>query len=241
MERSKYSWRDYQAKALKLKSQGLNFPQIYERLGVPSWDGTEYKLESDKGSIKRKSRAASRSGKASSTQTRASNKNISTPPQADTKAANRLVKQINAAGGQADHIAELSRTGNALRDMPGSRQKQYLQRMGSQVGHQPGNIQNLSPQDNLQKTLDYRKFDSYIRQLAKRPHVGKPMFGASVAGAVLGFLPEIDEITGGHLDRAIKSGMDRAQAFGIHQLQRLVDAYATSKSSVSGSNTDYGQ
>lgn len=241
MERTKLSWRDYKSKALKLKSQGLNFPKIYERLGVPEWNGIEYKLESDKGGIKRKSRAAARSGKAASTQTRASNKNISTPPQADTKAANRLVKQINTAGGQADHIAELSRSGNALRDMSEPRRKQYFQRMGSQVGHQPGNIQNLSPQDNLQKNIDYRKFNSYIRQLAKRPNVGKAMFGASAAGVVLGFIPEIDEATGGHINNTINSGFDYLRSLAVQRLKQLANSYASYKPLQGSSNVDYGQ
>ena len=241
MQKTKLSWPDYKKAALKLRSKGLGYPKIYERLGIPVWDGKEYKLESDKGNIKRKTREASRAGKTSSTRTRASNQSISTPPGTDTRQTNKLVKQINAAGGQADHKAELSRTGNAMRDMTPQRRQQMQQRFGSEIGHQKGNIQYLSPKDNLQKNLDYRRLDARLRWLSKQTVVGKPMFGASAVGAVLGFLPEIDEITGGHLDKAINRGMDHAQAFAVHQLQRLVDAYASSKPSVSGSNTDYGQ
>lgn len=164
MPKTKLSWPDYKKAALKLKSQGLGFPKIYERLGVPAWNGVEYKLESDRGSIKRKSRAASRSGKASSTRTRSTNLAISTPEGTDTRATNRLVKEINAAGGQADHIAELSRTGNAMRDMSPERRQLMQQRMVT--GHQESNIQYLTPEDNNQKNRDYRKLDSHLRRLA---------------------------------------------------------------------------
>ena len=208
MQKTKLSWPDYKKAALKLRSQGLGYPKIYERLGKPIWQGQEYKLESDKGNIKRKTREASRAGKTASTKTRTSNQAISTPKGTDTKATNQLVKEINASGGQADHKAELSRTGNALRPMDAKRRQLYLKRMGNEVGHQPGNIQNLSPQDNLQKNIDYRRFNSYIRNLAKRPHVGQPVYGANLAGLAISYLPIIDEITGGHISNGINNGME---------------------------------
>lgn len=164
MPKTKLSWPDYKQAALKLKSQGLGFPKIYDRLGIPAWNGVEYKLESDKGNIKRKTREASRAGKASSTRTRNTNLSISTPEGTDTRATNRLVREINAAGGQADHIAELSRTGNAMRDMSPERRQLMQQRMVT--GHQESNIQYLTPEDNNQKNRDYRKLDSHLRRLA---------------------------------------------------------------------------
>ena len=220
MRKTKLDWPDYKKEALKLKSKGLGFPKIYDKLGIPVFNGVEYKLESDRGNIKRKTRLASRAGKASSTTTRNSNRAISTPPGTDTRSTNQLVRQINAAGGQADHKAELSRTGNAMRDMSPQRRQLYLQRMGGEVGHQVDNIQNLSPQANGQKNVDYRKFDSYIRKLAKRPVVGQPMF-ASVAGALLGYLPEIDEITGGHINGAINGAMNGVK----DQVQKSAEFY----------------
>tara|TARA_R100000406_G_scaffold85406_1_gene68814 strand:- start:305 stop:1021 length:717 start_codon:yes stop_codon:yes gene_type:complete len=220
MQKTKLSWPDYKKAALKLRSQGLGYPKIYDRLGIPMWDGKEYKLESDKGNIKRKTREASRAGKTASTKTRTSNQALSTPKGTDTKATNQLVKEINASGGQADHKAELSRSGNALRPMDAKRRQLYLKRMGNEVGHQPGNIQNLSKQDNLQKNIDYRRFDSYIRNLAKRPHVGQPMFGANLAGLAINYLPMVDEITGGHIEKAINKGMESLKIAG----QKAFDA-----------------
>jgi hypothetical protein len=220
MRKTKLDWPDYKKAALKLKSQGLGYPKIYERLGLPVFNGVEYKLESDRGNIKRKTREASRAGKASSTATRSTNRAISTPKNTDTRAANQLVKQINAAGGQADHAAELSRTGNALRGMTPERRKQMMSRMGQGIGHQPNNIQYLSPQDNLQKNLDYRRLDSHLRKLATKAVVGRPMF-ASVAGTLLGYLPEIDEITGGHINRTINAGVDAVK----DQVQKSAEFY----------------
>ena len=164
MPKTKLSWPDYKKAALKLRAQGLGFPKIYSRLGVPYWEGKEWKLESDKGTIKRKSREASRAGKTSSTRTRNTNLSISTPEGTDTRATNRLIRDINAAGGQADHIAELSRTGNAMRDMSPERRQLMQQRMVT--GHQESNIQYLTPEDNNQKNRDYRKLDSHLRRLA---------------------------------------------------------------------------
>ena len=220
MRKTKLNWPDYKKAALKLKSQGLGYPKIYERLGLPVFNGVEYKLESDKGNIKRKTREASRAGKTASTKTRTTNQAISTPEGTDTRATNRLVKQINAAGGQADHKAELSRTGNAMRDMTPPRRRLMQQRMGSEIGHQPGNIQHLSAADNLQKNIDYRRLDSYLRRLGKQAVVGKPMFG-SAAGVLLGFLPEIDEITGGHINRTINAGVDAVK----DQVQKSAEFY----------------
>jgi|TARA_R100000479_G_scaffold68786_1_gene32910 hypothetical protein len=220
MRKTKLTWPDYKQAALKLKSQGLGYPKIYEKLGLPIWDGVEYKLESDRGNIKRKTREASRAGKASSTKTRTTNQAISTPEGTDTRATNRLVKQINAAGGQADHKAELSRTGNAMRDMTPPRRQLMQQRMGPEIGHQTGNIQHLSAADNLQKNVDYRRLDSHLRRLGKQAVVGKPMFG-SAAGVLLGFLPEIDEITGGHINNGINGAMNGVK----NQVQKSAEFY----------------
>lgn len=54
MPNTSLSWEAYKTKAAKLKSQGLNFPQIYNKLGNPVFDGQQWRLEMDKGNIKRK-------------------------------------------------------------------------------------------------------------------------------------------------------------------------------------------
>lgn len=214
MDKTKLSWPEYKKEALKLKSRGLGFPKIYDRLGLPVFKGVEYKLESDKGDIKRKTREASRAGKLSSTKTRTSNQAISTPPDADTSAANRLAKQIKSTGGQADHKAELSRTGNAMRPMSEQRRQLMRNRMSPEIGHQEGNLQRLSAKDNLQKNLDYRRLDSHLRKLAKKPFVGKPMYGVNLASLAISYLPMIDEMTGGHLDKAVTKGIESLKLAG---------------------------
>ena len=80
-----------------------------------------------------------------------------------------------------------------------------------------------------------------LNDLAQLVRIGRKGMLGSAAGVVIDLLPEIDEATGGHLDKAINRGLDHAQAFGALTLQRLINAYASSKPSVSGSNTDYGQ
>tara|TARA_R100000030_G_scaffold85674_1_gene68981 strand:+ start:94 stop:813 length:720 start_codon:yes stop_codon:yes gene_type:complete len=220
MDKTKLSWPEYKKEALKLKSRGLGFPKIYERLGLPVFKGVEYKLESDRGDIKRKTRAASRAGKLSSTNTRSTNQAISTPPDADTSAANRLVKQIRSTGGQADHKAELSRTGNAMRSMSEQRRQLMRSRMSPEIGHQEGNLQRLSAKDNLQKNLDYRRLDSHLRRLAKNPSVGKPMFGANLATLAISYLPVLDELTGNNIDSAYKKGLESLKITG----QQVLDA-----------------
>ena len=58
MPNTSLTWEVYKTKAAKLKSQGLNFPQIYNKLGNPIWEGQQWRLEMDKGNIKRKRQSA---------------------------------------------------------------------------------------------------------------------------------------------------------------------------------------
>ena len=58
MPNTSLTWEVYKTKAAKLKSQGLNFPQIYNKLGNPIFDGQQWRLEMDKGNIKRKRQSA---------------------------------------------------------------------------------------------------------------------------------------------------------------------------------------
>lgn len=54
MPNTSLSWEAYKTQANTLKGQGLNFPQIYKKLGAPVFDGQPWRLEMDKGKIKRK-------------------------------------------------------------------------------------------------------------------------------------------------------------------------------------------
>jgi hypothetical protein len=168
MAKTKLSWEDYKKAALKLRSKGLGFPKIYERLGDPYFNGELYKIESDgRGGLKKKKRSVRQANRSAATSRRTKNKNLSTPDTADTAAADAKVRKINGDGLQADHIAELSRTGNALKSMPPERQQQYFARYGTGVGHQKENLQPLSKEDNAQKNLDYRKLDKHLKNMGK--------------------------------------------------------------------------
>ena len=168
MAKTKLSWEDYKQQALKLRSRGLGFPKIYDRLGEPIFNGVAYKIESDgKGGIKRKKRSVRAANRSKATSTRTSNKNLSTPSTVDAQAAKDKAAQIRSQGMEVDHIAELSRTGNALKGMSPERQQQYFSNMGDQVGHQAGNLQALSKQENSQKNIDYRKLDKHLKNMGK--------------------------------------------------------------------------
>jgi len=54
----------YKTQANTLKGQGLNFPQIYKKLGTPVFDGQPWRLEMDKGKIKRKRQSVRQANRA---------------------------------------------------------------------------------------------------------------------------------------------------------------------------------
>jgi hypothetical protein len=142
-----------------------------------------------------------------------------------------------------DHKHELKLLGQTVDGMTPQQAKAEIKRLEQSygpLGNRPGNRQIVGARFNELKRQGSEQLQQHLARLAAKPVVGRPMFG-SAAGVVLGLLPEIDEVTGGHLDKAINRGMDHAQAFAVHQLQRLINAYASSKPSVNGSNTDYGQ
>ena len=64
MPNTSLSWEAYKTQANILKGQGLNFPQIYKKLGTPVFDGQLWRLEMDKGKIKRKRQSVRQANRA---------------------------------------------------------------------------------------------------------------------------------------------------------------------------------
>ena len=126
--------------------------------------------------------------------------------------------------------------------IPDSVRKTYA-KQGVYFGDDPRNLIPADPKQHSGIHSQYNKLDASLKklnQLAKQTARG-PAFRSSAAIGYLGYAAMFDEMTGGHVDQAINNGVDQAKAFAVHQLQRLVNAHTSSKPSVSGSNTDYGQ
>ena len=185
MPRTKLSWEEYKPKALKLRKQGLNFPQIYEKLGSPFWEGKDYKIESDgKGGVKRKNRETRRQNRIDANQKRAKYLKVSNEGRTKSQraAANRKALKIKKAGLQVDHKHETARTGRALEDKPARLdRRRYIRRL--QPGDRSSNYQGLPEKQNSQKNRDYNKLDKYF---AKKEAVSpSPSLKPTAASRVL--------------------------------------------------------
>lgn len=172
---------------------------------------------------------------------------------------NYKARSLNAQGAKVhiDHKIDLKLLGETVEGMTPEQAKAHIKRLEQSygpLGDRPGNRQIIGEFTNGRKAAQSKALQRYLRDMGKQTSPLQRLQQAANFAAKRGpgmalravnpymqYIPEIDQVTGGHLERALQSGMDRAQAFGIHQLQRLVDAYASSKSSVSGFNADYGQ
>lgn len=95
MAATKLSKTEYREKANKLRTKGLSYAQIKDQLGIPIFDGVEYKAESDgKGGTKFVSREGRRLRRDSANKTR-SNKDQTSTEEARSNRA-RLQSQIKA-------------------------------------------------------------------------------------------------------------------------------------------------
>lgn len=164
------------------------------------------------------SRKANRGG--GSDGSRVINEKLATPDGVDRKAFGKAMDDANAKGMDGDHIQEVSRTADGIRFKEtsgrGTRQ-QYHKNMadaGVPVGNQAANVQPLPPKVNQQvKPAQLRAMDQAIKG-AKGVFKGRGFPGGVRINGILPFLDYIsmgDEITGGHIDKAIKSGVDKTK------------------------------
>ena len=120
-------------------------------------------------------RKTSGRGKTSEGDTRKINEMLATDPTltpAEKQAFARIMAQAAAEGMDGDHIVEIARVANAVRDMTPAQRKAYFKRFkkaGVALGNDPKNVQKLSKQENqVVKPAQLRAIDKAIQNMDKR-------------------------------------------------------------------------
>tara|TARA_X000001036_G_scaffold78234_1_gene69918 strand:+ start:935 stop:1885 length:951 start_codon:yes stop_codon:yes gene_type:complete len=120
-------------------------------------------------------RKTSGRGKTAEGDTRKINEMLATDPTltpAEKQAFGRIMAQAAAEGMDGDHIVEIARVANAVRDMTPAQRKAYFKRFksaGVALGNDPKNVQKLSKQDNqVVKPAELRAIDNSIKNMDKR-------------------------------------------------------------------------
>lgn len=162
--------RQLNARATRLKAEGKNPSQIADELKI---DRSQWRFKSrGGGKVSLESVAQRKKAKSSYEKTRQSNIRMSTPKKADMTKATKKTMMIRNRGMEADHIAPVSRTGNALREMTGKRRGIYRARMNRAkvpLGDTAENLQALTPEANRTKEVQYQQLDRHLKRLSGRP------------------------------------------------------------------------
>ena len=212
------SWEDYRNKANQLKADGKTPKQIKEILGKPKWNNIEYHIQSNgKGGISRKKLSSRKASHAKSNGLRQENISISTPDDVDVQAAKRAKKLIKSQGLEVDHIVEVNRSGNTIRDFGDDQARINEYRNNIKSGDQADNFQGLTQRENGQKNRDYKKLDKHLNRLGKAPsfldRIRMNNF-RRVSGNLAFLLPDIveyaDSKTNGAITNGIENGIDTA-------------------------------
>ena len=114
-------------------------------------------------------------GKTAEGDTRKINEALATDPNItdeERKAFAKIMAEAAAKGMDGDHIIEISRVANAVRDMSPERRAAYfevMRRTGTPTGNHPKNIQKLSKEMNqVVKPAEIRALDNALRKMDKR-------------------------------------------------------------------------
>ena len=114
-------------------------------------------------------------GKTAEGNTRKINEALATDPNItdeERKAFAKIMAEAAAKGMDGDHIIEISRVANAVRDMSPERRAAYfevMRRTGTPTGNHPKNIQKLSKEMNqVVKPAEIRALDNALRNMDKR-------------------------------------------------------------------------
>jgi len=120
-------------------------------------------------------RKTSGRGKTSEGDRRKINEMLATDPTltpAEKQAFGRIMAQAAAEGMDGDHIVEIARVANAVRDMTPAQRKAYFKNFreaGVALGNDPKNVQKLSKQENqVVKPAQLRAIDKAIQNMDKR-------------------------------------------------------------------------
>lgn len=122
-----------------------------------------------------------------------------------------------------DHKHDLNLLNQTVEGMSPEQAKRHVKRLEQSygpLGNRPDNRKIVGARFNELKNQDSKALQRHLSRLANKAVVGRPMF-ASVAGILLGYLPEIDEITGGHINSAINGAMNGVK----DQVQKSAEFY----------------
>ena len=104
--------------------------------------------------------------------TRKINEALATPDDADERAYFKALANAAKEGLDADHVYDISRIANAVRDMTPERRKQFFdnfKKAGIAVGNQEANIQAISKFLNqVVKPQETRELDAALKAMGKR-------------------------------------------------------------------------
>ena len=176
MARTKLPWPSYKAEAQKLFNKGLKPAQIKQELGDPYWEGKPWHIESDKGTIKRKTLEARQNGKASSEATRRRNLKLSPPKDKAERNENRRQDYQRSAMRKAgkdvviDHRVDLHLLGETTNGMPLEDAKKHVSKLEESygpLGNRPGARQLLSASDNELKRQQSQALQKHLGTLDK--------------------------------------------------------------------------
>lgn len=183
--------------------------------------------------------------------TRQLNEQLATPPWADKTKFSTAMADANAMGLDGDHIREISRTAEGIRWLEstgrGTAEQMFdsYEKAGLPLGNQAGNVQPLNPKLNQQvKPAELRAMDEGIQRAGQQSDRifnqlkgarGGIRFGTGFRAVLPGpaglmeFVPMIDEITGGHLERTVDQGIKSVQGAIRFAATSVRDAYADTK------------
>jgi len=188
---------EYLKKAQDLHyNQGVSYQEMKSMpdMGFPLWDGEEFKIENDgSGGTRAKPRAQRRAQRARSNYFRDQAQARTTPDEAERKAANKKIRQINRQSSTVN-VGDHRYTNSAvaagedyLRSEYGEERVQQMRQRykdaGVEIGHRKGNIQGLTHDQNLRKEIQERTLrgnnknkTAYLQHLENKPPVTSPEF-----------------------------------------------------------------
>ncbi len=180
------------------------------------------------------------------------NEQLATPPWANKTKFGQAMAEANSMGLDGDHIREIARTAEGVKWLEstgrGTAEQMFTnyEKAGLPLGNQAGNVQPLDPVLNRQvKNADMNLLDRGIQRAGQeadkvfsklRGTRGSIGFSGtnfrSVTPGTAGlieFVPMIDEITGGHLEKTLNQGIESLKGTVRFAATSVRDAYANTK------------
>ena len=170
MPESTLSWIDYQKAAKNIKKlKPKTTPQsIIKQIGSPVKNGKIIRITSDgAGGIKERNvKAQTKRERLRQRRLRIQTGKLS---KEDTLKSRELKTKFREGGNEADHIVESWMLGSQLErieaegGMPAvEKALDTLKKSGYQLGNMPGNLQQLSPEENKEKYDQTKKLQNYL-------------------------------------------------------------------------------